>query len=121
MDFMAFEVELFQLNLLHLRPGCHFTPVGCHGRPKTLHGGFAYRTTGSTQIPFNKYSVQAGTARNNIQLSIKLPSAGSLVPMSVATRPAPGAEPSIADFVIQSPIHSVTEISFKYKNPKCKI
>ena len=40
--FHALEVEFFQLNLLHLRSGCHYTPVGCHGMPKTSHGGFAY-------------------------------------------------------------------------------
>ena len=42
MAFMNLEVEFFQLNLLHLRPGCHYTPVGCHGMPKISHGGFAY-------------------------------------------------------------------------------
>ena len=40
--FHALEVEFFQLNLLHLRPDCLYTPVGCHGKPKTSHGGFAY-------------------------------------------------------------------------------
>ena len=29
--FHALEVEFFQPNLLHLRPGCHYTPAGCHG------------------------------------------------------------------------------------------
>ena len=42
MAFMNLEVEFFQLNLLHLRPGCHYTPVSCHGMPKISHGGFAY-------------------------------------------------------------------------------
>ena len=41
-EFYVLEVEFFQLNLLHLRPGCHYTPVGFHGMPKTSHGGFAY-------------------------------------------------------------------------------
>ena len=40
--FHALDVEFFQLNLLHLRPGCHYTPVRCHGMPKTSHGGLAY-------------------------------------------------------------------------------
>ena len=40
--FHALDVEFFQLNLLHLGSGCHYTPVGCHGMPKTSHGGFAY-------------------------------------------------------------------------------
>ena len=40
--FHALEVEFFQLNLLHLRLGCHYTPVGCHGMPKPSHDGFAY-------------------------------------------------------------------------------
>ena len=44
--FHALEVELFQFNLLHFRPGCHYTPVGCQGMPKTSHGGFAYRKDG---------------------------------------------------------------------------
>ena len=34
--FHTLEVEFFQLNLLHLRPGWHYTPVGCHGMKK-LH------------------------------------------------------------------------------------
>ena len=34
--FHTLEVEFFQLNLLHLRPGWHYTPVGCHGMQK-LH------------------------------------------------------------------------------------
>ena len=41
--FHALEVEFFQFNLLHLRSGCHYTPVGCHGMQKTSHGGFAYK------------------------------------------------------------------------------
>ena len=40
--FRALEVKFFQLNLLHLRPGCHYTPVGCHGMPKSSHGGLVY-------------------------------------------------------------------------------
>ena len=39
--FYTLEIEFFQLNLLHLHPGCHYTPVGCHEMPKTSHGGFA--------------------------------------------------------------------------------
>ena len=38
------EVEFFQLNLLHLRPGAaimlQLVPIGM---PETSHGGFAYR------------------------------------------------------------------------------
>ena len=49
---MPFEAEFLQLYLLHLRPGCHHTPVGRHGMPKTLHSGLAYTT-----LPFKK-SVQ---------------------------------------------------------------
>ena len=37
--FHALEVEFFELNLLHLHPGYHYTPVGCHGIPKISHGG----------------------------------------------------------------------------------
>ena len=40
--FHATEVEFFHLNMLQLRPGCHYTPVGRHGMSKTSHGGFAY-------------------------------------------------------------------------------
>ena len=40
--FYALEIEFVQLNLLHLRPGCHYTSDGCHGMPKTSHDGFAY-------------------------------------------------------------------------------
>ena len=32
--FHALEVEFFQLNMLHLRPGCLYTPVDCHRMPK---------------------------------------------------------------------------------------
>ena len=41
--FNAFEVKFFQLNQLHLCPGCHYAPVCYHGMPKTSNGGFAYR------------------------------------------------------------------------------
>ena len=40
--FHALEVEFFQLDPLHLRPGCHYTPVRRRGMPKASHGGFAY-------------------------------------------------------------------------------
>ena len=44
--FHALEVEFFQLNLFHLRPGSHYTPVDCHGMPKISNGGFAYTQEG---------------------------------------------------------------------------
>ena len=46
--FHALEVEFFQLNLLHLRPACHYTPVSCHGIAKASHGGFAYICSSET-------------------------------------------------------------------------
>ena len=48
--FHALEVKFFQFNLLHLRPGRHYTPVGCHEMPKTLHGGFAYTPIFTTSL-----------------------------------------------------------------------
>ena len=37
--FHALEAEFLQLNLLYLRPGYHYTPVG---HQKTSHGGLVY-------------------------------------------------------------------------------
>ena len=40
--FHDVKVEFVQFNLLHLRPGCHYTPVGHHGRPKTSYSGLVH-------------------------------------------------------------------------------
>ena len=42
--FLVLEPEFLRLNLFHLRPGCHYTPVGHHEMPKSSYGGLVVYT-----------------------------------------------------------------------------
>ena len=84
--FHLLRVSLSHFNLIHLRPNCHYTPVGHYWMLRTSHGGLVYRLLANRVLKNIRQRTKIKPRVYNMVGSDKYKNSG-IIDVSIHTKP----------------------------------